>query len=143
MTSSREGHSLLVRFMLSARNLVILTPKCFYFYVVQFYFSSFYGSNLWDLSSASAIRLCSSWNRMIGTTFNLPFATHRYILKELSERNPLQLTLSKRFSKFCSQIKNSGKPEVVNLFNRQKFDSRSIFGKNYRDIIYNLDCCEN
>ena len=81
---------------------------------------------------------------MIGTTFNLPFATHRYILKELSDRNPLQLTLSKRFSKFCSQIKNCGKPEVIDLFNRQKFDSRSIFGKNYRDIIANnIDFGEN
>jgi hypothetical protein len=120
-----------------------IDPKVFLL-LVQIYFTSFYGSNLWDLTSASAIRLCSSWNRMIGTTFNLPFATHRYILKELSDYSPLQQTLSKRFTKFCSQIENCGKPEVINLFNRQKFDSRSTFGKNYREIIvHQLDFSEN
>ena len=108
--------------------------------LVQVYFTSFYGSNLWNLTSASAIKLCSSWNRMIGTTYNLPFATHRYILKELSGYSPLQQTLTKRFSKFCLQIEKCGKPEVTNLFHRQKFDSRSTFGKNYRDVIlHNTD----
>ena len=103
--------------------------------LVQIYLTSFYGSTLWDLTSASAVRLYSSWNRMIGTTYNLPFATHRYILKELSDRRPLQQTLGKRFTKFCSQIEKCGKPEVINLFHKLKFDSRSTFGKNYRDIV--------
>ena len=67
-------------------------------------------------------------------TFDLPFGTHRYILKELSERPPLQETLQKRFTKFCDQIRNCGKPEVVHLYNKQKYDSRSTFGKNYRSV---------
>ena len=106
--------------------------------------SSFYGSNLWHLNSESARRLYSSWNSMIQTTFmNLPFGTHRFILRELSDRPPLQQALNKRFSKFCDQIKNSGKPEVLQLFHKQKYDSRSSFGKNYKDIfIYKKELTE-
>ena len=97
--------------------------------------SSFYGSNLWDFNSESAVKLYSSWNRMIQTAYNLPFGTHRFILKELSERPPLQAVLHKRFERFCEQIKNSGRPEVLHLFKKQCYDSRSIFGRNYRSVV--------
>ena len=120
-----------------------IDPKVFIL-LVQIYFTSFYGSNLWNLTSASAARLYSSWNRMIGTTYNLPFATHRYILKELSDQKPLQQTLGKRFAKFCTQIEKCGKPEVISLLHKQKFDSRSTFGKNYRDFkVNNVDFSVN
>ena len=97
--------------------------------------TSFYGSNLWNFTSASAVRLYSSWNTNIRTAFDLPFGTHRFILKELSDLPPLQETLQKRFTKFCEQIKNCGKAEVIHLFNKQKYDSRSTFGQNYKNIV--------
>ena len=103
--------------------------------LTQIYMSSFYGSSLWNLTSQSARKLYSSWNLMIQHTYNLPFGTHRFILKELSNLPPLQETLEKRFTKFCNQIENCGKPEIVHLFNKQKFDSRSTFGKNYKNIL--------
>ena len=109
-------------------------PKVFLI-LTNIYLSSFYGSNLWDFNSESAVKLYSSWNRMIQTAYNLPFGTHRFILKELSERPPLQVILHKRFERFCEQIKNSGRPEVLHLFKKQCFDSRSIFGRNYRSVI--------
>ena len=71
---------------------------------------------------------------MIQTTYNLPFGTHRYFLRELSERPPLQETLQKRFAKFCLQIENSKRPEVIHLFHKQKYDTRSTFGRNYRSV---------
>ena len=36
--------------------------------------------------------------------------------------------------KFVSHIEKCGKEEVLHLCNMQKHDSRSIFGKNYKDI---------
>ena len=120
-----------------------IDPKVFLI-LVRIYLSSFYGSNIWDLTSASAGRLYATWNNMIRTAFNLPYATHRYILKEISELRPLQETLFKRFAKFCSQILNSGKPEVVHLFHKQKYDSRSVFGKNYKSyMVYKTDFLTN
>ena len=112
------------------QELGAVDPKVF-LKLTQIYLTSFYGSNLWNFTSTSAVRLYSSWNRMIRTTFNLPFGTHRFILKELSDLPPLQEALQKRFTKFCEQIKNCGKVEVVHLFNIQKYDSRSTFGKNF------------
>ena len=110
-----------------------MEPKVF-LVLTNIYLSSFYGSNLWDFNSESAGKLYSSWNRMIQTAYNLPFGTHRFILKELSERPPLQVILQKRFEKFCNQIKNSGRPVVLDLFYKQRYDSRSTFGKNYRSV---------
>ena len=115
------------------QELGAVEPKVF-LVLTNIYLSSFYGSNLWDFNSESAGKLYSSWNRMIQTAYNLPFGTHRFILKELSERPPLQDILQKRFEKFCNQIKNSGRPEVLYLFNKQRYDPRSIFGRNYRSV---------
>ena len=43
--------------------------------------------------------------------------------------------LEKSFIKFCDQVKNCGKPEVVFLFSKQRYDSRSTFGRNYKNIL--------
>ena len=103
--------------------------------LVQIYFTSFYGAVLWDLDSISANKLYTTWNVMIRNAFQLPYGTHRYILRALSKRLPLQVTLSNRFSKFCDQIKSCEKIEVMHLFEKQKFDNRSSFGRNYNNII--------
>ena len=103
--------------------------------LVQVYFTSFYGSVLWDLQCPSAYKLYATWNVMIRNAFELPFATHRYILRILSKRLPLQVSLSNRFRKFCVQIKSSNRPEVLYLYEKQKCDYRSTFGRNYINII--------
>ena len=109
-------------------------PKVF-LNLTQIYFTSFYGSSLWNFTSDAALRLYATWNQMIRTTFNLPFGTHRCILKEFSGLPPLQEALQKRFLKFCDSLKMCGKAEVVHLFNKQKYDSRSTFGKNFKNIL--------
>ena len=111
------------------------TPPHVFLSLVQTYFTSFYGAVLWDLQSNAATRLYSTWNVHIRNAYNLPYATHRYILQELSNRPPLQVSFCKRFTKFCEQIKKSKRPEVLHLFHLQKFDYRSTFGKNYLNII--------
>ena len=103
--------------------------------LVCIYFTSFYGCPLWDFESYSAQRLFSTWNTMIRNAFDLPYATHRYILKHLSKRKHLKEEFYTRFKKFCSHIKSSEKEEVIHLFNLQKSDCRSTFGKNYRNVM--------
>ena len=98
--------------------------------LVSIYFSSFYGSNLWDLYSEAANRVYASWNVFIRKTFDLPFATHRYILNELSNKPHIRTSLLKRFVKFHNQLKCCQKTEVRHLFQKQKSDYRSIFGRN-------------
>ena len=102
--------------------------------LVQTYLCSMYGSNLWDLFSVSADKLFISWNFMLRDTFNLPFATHRYILYNISKIQHLRVSLIKRFIKFHDKLSNCLKPEIQHLFNIQKWDCRSVFGRNYFNI---------
>ena len=67
----------------------------------------------------------------------VPFGTHRYILHAFSNRPPLEVSFSRRFIKFCAQITNSNKPEVLHLYHKQKYDLRSTFGRNFSNIILN------
>ena len=108
-------------------------PKVFMI-LVQIYLTAFYGATLWDLDSFEATKLYSTYN-MIRNTYDLPFGTHRFILKEVSAQKPLQQKLYDRFIKFSDNIKKSTKPEVINLFHTQKLDSRSVFGRNYKNIL--------
>ena len=71
---------------------------------------------------------------MVLDTFELPYGTHRFILKEISGLKPLQVNLEDRFRKFCSNLRKSDRPEVNFLFNTQRYDCRSTFGRNCRNI---------
>ena len=57
--------------------------------------SSWYGSVIWDLFCPSAEKIESSWNRSIKIMLNLPYATHRGLLEELSGRKHLKRILIK------------------------------------------------
>ena len=113
-------------------------PKVF-LNLVHIYLSSFYGATLWSLESSAAHKLYSTYNTMIRDTYDLPYGTHRYILKEISGRPPLKQLLYNRFAKFCERIEKCKKPEVNYLFHVQKLDSLSVFGRNYKNILLNKD----
>lgn len=102
--------------------------------LVRIYFCSFYGSNLWDLFDKSANKLFSTWNTSIRNFYDLPYATHRYILQSLSGGPHLKTILCRRFLKFYCCLRDSPKYEVRHLFNLQKYDVRSTFGRNCLNI---------
>ena len=110
--------------------------------LVQIYLSSMYGSNLWDLFDCHAEKLYISWNVLIRTTFKLHFATHRYIVYNLTKIPHIRISLLKRFVKFHDKLCNSTKPEVRHLCNIQKFDCRSTFGRNYFNILKEYKICD-
>lgn len=102
--------------------------------LVFIYLSSMYGSNLWDLYSTAADKLYISWNVLIKNTYDLPYATHRYILQEMFYQPHIRISLLKRFIKFYNNLKLSNKPQVRHLFQLQKSDFRSTFGGNCRHL---------
>ena len=99
------------------------------------YLTCMYGSNLWNLFSDAASKLYLAWNMLIKNTFELPHATHRYILYNISNITHLKVALAKRFMKFYTSLKNCQKPEILHLFCIQKSDVRSTFGYNCRKFI--------
>ena len=98
--------------------------------LVQTYLTSMYGSNLWDLYHSSADKLYTAWNFLRKNTFNLPYATHRYILYNISEKTHLRVALFRRFINFYKKLELCSKPEIVHLFSLQKLDQRSVLGRN-------------
>lgn len=98
--------------------------------LIYIYMTSMYGSNLWNLYGPASDRLYATWNINIKNTYNLPYATHKYISQNMFSKPHIRTCLIKRFVNFYGKLKNSSKPQVSHLFNLQKSDFRSTFGKN-------------
>ena len=47
--------------------------------LINIYATSFYGSGIWDISSAECGKLYTSWNVTIRQVFKLDRCTHRYL----------------------------------------------------------------
>ena len=98
-----------------------------------------YDSNLWDLYHPSANKLFSAWNSLIKYTYNLPFATHKQILYNITEHTHLRVSIIRRFLNFYKKLSLCSKPEIINLFNLQKNDVRSVFGRNIANICHEFN----
>ena len=114
------------------------TPDVF-LKLISIYFTSFFGSNLWDLYGEATRKLYVTWNETVKNAFDLPFATHRYILQDMVDLPHVRTCLIRRFVKFYSTLKNSSKLEVRTLFDIQRFDVRSSFGLNCRNLCSEFD----
>ena len=102
--------------------------------LVQIYLTNMYGSNLWDLYHLSADKLFLAWNFLIKYTYDLLFATHRQIIYNITYQTHLRVSIIRRFVNFYSKLSMCCKPEIVHLFNLQKSDVRSVFGRNCANI---------
>ena len=107
--------------------------------LVQVYLTSMYGSNLWDLYHVSAEKMFSAWNFFIKNTFSLPFATHRHIVYNITNKTHLRVALLRRFINFYKKLENCSKPELIHLFSLQKCDQRSVFGRNCSKICHEFN----
>jgi len=63
------------------------------------YFTSFYGSELWNLSCAQLADLCTKWRKSIRRVLNLPLQTHCYLLPLLCQCLPV-------YDKICGRTMN-------------------------------------
>ena len=77
----------------------------------------------------------SSWNVNIKIAFDLPFATHRSLIKPITGTSHIKEILVKRFLSFLNQIKNSPKQMPKHILNTIKLDVRSTTGSNLRNIL--------
>lgn len=66
---------------------------------------------------------------------------HIYILYELSNKPHIRISLLKRFVKFYDKLKCCKKFEVRHLFNCQKADPRSVFGRNCFNLCREFKVC--
>ena len=96
----------------------------------------FTGSPLWDLFSREATMLENSWNTAVKVMFDLPVATHRFLIEPVSQTRHLKSILMDIFMSFLQQIEKSRKNVPKQLLAFIKYDVRSTTGSNLRNILH-------
>ena len=105
------------------------------FTLLRSYVFHLYGCQLWDIFSKEANRLWATWHKTIKFAYNLPYATHRYLLNDLVPYDHIQKQVISRFIKFQKTVSRSDIPQVQILHNIQSKDYRSVYGRNSRQIL--------
>ena len=67
--------------------------------IMQAYCSSYYGSQLWNLSNKCLERLYTSWRKSIRKAFNIPMRTHCAYIPLLCKCMQLNVQLEQRYVK--------------------------------------------
>ena len=101
----------------------------------RIYNGHFTGCQLWKMDSKEYDKVVSTFNKSIKIMYDLPWATHRYLIEPLIESQHVSRTLIKRFMSFISSIKKSGKPNIIQLLDLVKRDTRTTTGFNLRTIM--------
>ena len=99
------------------------------------YNSHFTGCQLWKLGSKEIVKMESTYNRAVKIMYELPWATHRYLIEPLSGVPHLHRILTKRYISFMKMIMNSGKTALIHLLDVVKSDVRLTTGSNLRTIM--------
>ena len=109
-------------------------PEVF-FKLLRSYVLHLYGCPLWDIYADKTVKLWSTWHRTVKMIFELPYATHRYLLNDLVGYDHPKKLIIKRFIKFHNVVMNSSSPHIKILQAYQSKDMRSTYGKNIRQIL--------
>ena len=111
-------------------------------YIVLSYCSSFYGSQLWDLSNKCRPpidRLSISWRKSIRNALNIPVRTHSVYLPLICECLPLNVQLELRIMKFFMNGLNSTNNTFRFLSDHACMNRCSTVGKNINYIMWKYD----
>ena len=122
----RKVHSLNQEFFFCNPNVVIN--------LYRIYACSFYSSSLYDLYSCKLTRLYSSWNKAVRILFNLPLATHTYLIETVSRSLHPKVMLCSRFIGFHKANVKSSRNTIQLLTNISKLDQRTTYGRNLKNI---------
>ena len=102
--------------------------------MISMYASSFYGSPLWKLFDGPCDKLYAAWNNAVKEAFNIPRATHRYFIEEVSGHLHPMVMLSSRFLKFHETLQKSEKISVRYLSELCSSNLRSYYSQNLKSI---------
>ena len=86
-------------------------------------------------SSNTVHQLFNSWNVNIKCIFHLPFATHRYLVDELTNGKHAKKMIYSRYAKFLKSVSNNRRPMLRGLLNEVKDNCQSVVGQNIRTIL--------
>ena len=99
------------------------------------YNSHFTGSQLWKFGTRQLEKLMATYNRSIKIMYDLPWATHRYLMEPLSGLPHVSRILVRRYLSFIDKIRNSSKLALKQLLETAQSDVRLTTGHNLRTIM--------
>ena len=102
--------------------------------ILGIYFTSFYGSCLWNLYSARVDRIFSSLNVTVRNAFSLPHDTHRYLIETLTDTCHPKVLLCTWYIKFVESLKTFKKSCARYLANLVRDDRRTFVGRTISSI---------
>ena len=108
----------------------------------QSYCSSFYGSQLWDLSSKYINDIYISWQKGMRRIWKLPYQTHRYLLPYLSPSNlHVETHFIFRFLKLYESMLHNTNSDVSFIAHHVTFHNYGTLGHNYiyMKYLYDID----
>ena len=93
------------------------------------------GSQLWRLGCQEQMKLESTYNKSVKMVFDLPWATHRYLIEPLTGLPHVKKVLVNRFLSFVRMIRKSSKIAISQLLETILSDVRFTTGCNMRNIM--------
>ena len=103
------------------------------------YCCSFYGSNLWNLYNRQCDKLYKSFNVSIRICFNIPRASHRYLIEQMIDYPHPKVMLCSRFVKFHQTITTCNKASVRMLAKLSLIDEKTVYKQNLAGIARDCD----
>ena len=105
-------------------------------HAMKVYSSSYYGSNLWDLSGVKARQMYSSWNTMVKLVWYCPPWTRTFFVQQVLScgHTSAKVDILTRYVKFFHSLRGSACHEVRILSRYLARDVQSVTGKNLRFI---------
>ncbi len=100
------------------------------------YCCSFYGSNLWLLTSKRCYDICIAWRRALRNLWNVRYRTHNKILAILSKTLPLEMSLDKCFIKFSNNVLNHSTGIIRSVASLSLHNPWSTFNRNINYVCW-------
>ena len=103
---------------------------------IQTYAGHWYGSMHWDLFGEKAGQLYRSWSTCVKLTWNVPRATHSFLVDNLlaAQFFTVKQQLLSRYVNFLKKVMRSTNPEVTTVANMVARCARSTTGRNLMKI---------
>ena len=79
--------------------------------------------------------MLSTYNKSVKIMYDLPWATHRYLMEPLTGSQHVSRILVKRYMSFIEKIDKSSKSSLKQLLEVSKKDVRQTTGHNLRSIM--------